>query len=252
MAWRVFAAAAIGKSHIDAGTPCQDAYANRVVGEVVVACVCDGAGSQPLSHEGAQFASRDIVERLAGLLEADPHWIGADADALCSAIAAAVAETRSALQARAVAEAVPFASFSATLVGAVSAPDRGCFFHVGDGVCVASSGDPVQADVVSVPENGEYANETYFITGDEWREHLRVETFSQPVSALALMSDGAAPFVMAKGNAGLFRPFMEPVVRFLDTVDEAAGSAALAATLEDPRTYGITGDDKCLLVALWR
>ena len=68
--------------------------------------------------------------------------------------------------------------------------------------------------------------------------------------ALALMSDGAAPFVMAKGNGGLFKPFMDPVERFLASVDEVAGSAGLAATLGDPRTHTITTDDKTLLVAL--
>jgi hypothetical protein len=104
--------------------------------------------------------------------------------------------------------------------------------------------------VVSLPENGEYANETYFVTGAEWREHLRV--VAVPASTrIALMSDGAGSFVMAKGNGGLFRPFVDPVEKFLLGVeDPAAADAALAATLDDPRTHGITGDDKALLLAL--
>ena len=64
MGWRVFAASAIGKSHIDAGTPCQDASAHDVEGDTVLAVVCDGAGSQPLSHIGAQAMSRMVVQAL--------------------------------------------------------------------------------------------------------------------------------------------------------------------------------------------
>ena len=45
MAWRVYAAAVIGASHLEAGTPCQDAFAHAVVGDTLLAVVCDGAGS---------------------------------------------------------------------------------------------------------------------------------------------------------------------------------------------------------------
>jgi hypothetical protein len=251
MAWRVYAAASIGKSHIDAGTPCQDAFAHRVQGDVLVACVCDGAGSQSLSQEGAQFASRDIVERLTAALALDPGLVHADAATATPAVAAIVAQTRAGLESRANSEGVPLASFSATVVGAVIGPAGGFFFHIGDGVCVASTLDPAVAEIVSLPENGEYINETYFITGEEWQAHLRLDAFAAQVATVALMSDGADPFVMAKGNGGLYRPFMDPVLKYLATVDEAEGSKALESTLGDPRTYGITGDDKSLLVAMW-
>jgi hypothetical protein len=45
---------------------------------------------------------------------------------------------------------------------------------------------------------------------------------------------------------------MDPVEKFLETVTEDEGSAALAGTLGDERTYTITSDDKTLLIALWR
>lgn len=44
MAWKIFAASATGKSHAERGLPCQDAFAHAVVGEVLIALVCDGAG----------------------------------------------------------------------------------------------------------------------------------------------------------------------------------------------------------------
>ena len=43
--WRVFGASVTGKAHLDKAIACQDAHAHAVVGDVLVAIVCDGAGS---------------------------------------------------------------------------------------------------------------------------------------------------------------------------------------------------------------
>jgi len=252
MAWRVFAASAIGKSHIDAGTPCQDAFARQVVDDTLLAVVCDGAGSQPLSHVGAEAVSRLVVADLAGRVAAGEDLLGQSPEAFLASIGDIVAAARALLLTEATAAGVELGSYACTLVGAIAAGDRGYFFHVGDGQCVAQPQAPDQAEIMSLPENGEYANETYFVTGEEWRTHLRVTQITLPVRAVALMSDGAAPFVLSKGYASLYRPFMDPVEHFLASATEADGCAALAGTLEDPRTYGITGDDKTLLIALWQ
>lgn len=252
MTWRIFAAAAIGSSHLEAGTPCQDAFAGRAVGDTVIACVCDGAGSQPLSHEGSRFLSDEVVRLLADRVAAGEALAAADQESFTHIVRDIVGQVRAALEARAVASGVELSNYAATLVGAIASADRGYFFHVGDGVGAASLRDGSLPEIISVPENGEYANETYFVSGVDWSEHMHVTPIASPMREIALMSDGAAPFVMAKGGASLYRPFMDPVLRFLESNSEADGSHALSATLEDPRTHQITGDDKTLLLALWR
>lgn len=252
MAWRVFAASAIGKSHIDAGTPCQDAFARQVVGDTLLAVVCDGAGSQALSHVGAEAISRLVVADLAARVAAGEDLSGLSPETFLTSIGDIVASARASLATEAASAGVALGSYACTLVGAIVTGERGYFFHVGDGQCAAQPQASDQPEIMSLPENGEYANETYFVTGDEWRQHLRITPVALPVRAVALMSDGAAPFVLSKGYASLYRPFMDPVERFLATASEVDGCAALAGTLEDPRTYGITGDDKTLLIALWQ
>ena len=248
MSWRVFAAAAIGKSHIDANIPCQDAFAHAVVGDTLVAIVCDGAGSHVLSHEGAAMVSAQVVEQLsqgsnaAGRARQDIETFRAD-------VVAAVASARAAMEARTLAANTGFSDYSCTLVGVLADAEGGFFFHIGDGLGVARGADAADC-ALSLPENGEYANETYFVTGDVWQEHLRVTRIPHATTCAALMSDGAMPFVMAKGNGALYAPFMDPVERFLSTSSESDGSAALLGTLTDPRTYRITSDDKTLLIAL--
>lgn len=250
MAWKVCAAAAIGKSHIDGGIPCQDAFAQRVVGDTLVAIVCDGAGSQPLSHVGAATVSAGVVDALAQRLLQGEALCALDASAFSLLVGDLVAQARASIEQRAAAEGHELGNYACTLVGVIADGERGFFFHIGDGQAVLDGHDALQPPLMSLPENGEYANETYFVTGDAWREHLRITPLDRVQRAIVLMSDGAAPFVMMKGNTGLFRPFMDPVERFLASVPEADGSRGLAGTLEDPRTYTITGDDKTLLIAL--
>jgi hypothetical protein len=249
MGWHVTAGAATGSSHIASGTPCQDAFAHARTGEVLVACVCDGAGSASHSHIGSSRFARAVVDALAGRAEAiGDALLDAEPSDLAEAVRLAISAERTALRAVADQEGLELNAFAATLVCAIVGPSGGWFLHVGDGIGAAELVDGTP--VLSLPENGEYANETYFVTGDAWSEHLRMTQVPSAIRVLALMSDGAAPFVMAKNNSGLFRAFMGPVEKFLAANSEEAGSAGIHATLDDPRTHSITADDKTLLVAL--
>lgn len=250
MVWRVFAAAAVGASHVQAGLPCQDAYAYRVVGDALVAAVCDGAGSAASSHVGAAVVSAAVVNEVAShLLSARASGSRPWPETVEEAygwLRELLSEVRAQLVRHAQAAESPLADFATTLVGVVTTPAGGWFFHVGDGVGVADACDA--GTTVSQPENGEYANETYFITGEDWARHLRLLRITAP-QRLALMSDGAASFVMGKGNQALFAPFITPVEKFLLATDETSGNVALARTLGDARTDRITPDDKTLLLA---
>lgn len=247
MAWRVFAAAAIGKSHIDGGLPCQDAHAHTIVGDTLVAAVCDGAGSKSLSQLGSATVSAVVVRELAAHAK-QAALASMDVDSFHALAAAAVETARAEIAAMAAEQGADVSEYSSTLVAVVVDAAGGRFFHIGDGLGVARSAG--EDCTISAPENGEYANETYFVTGEAWREHLRVTPIAHAPQRLAMMSDGAMPFAMAKGNAAVYAPFMDPVERFLATASEADGSAALLGTLADPRTDSITLDDKTLLIAL--
>lgn len=248
MTWRVFAASAIGKYHIDTGIPCQDAFAFRVVGDVFVGVVCDGAGSASHSEIGATECAQVVVESIASAL----GDCGVDqVSAACSReyLESVIESVRVRLQGIADERGFGFHDLSSTLVGCVATPHGGCLFHIGDGMAVVESSG--QQPIISLPENGEYANETYFVTADDWRARLRITPLSPVESGcVALMSDGAAPFVVNREKSGLFRPFIDPVKNYLLSVSEPDGSNALRETLADEKTYSITGDDKTLLIAL--
>ncbi|MGP1664646.1 MAG: PP2C family serine/threonine-protein phosphatase [Rhodanobacter sp.] len=244
MSWRIYAASAKGSSHVAGGLPCQDASASAQHGDWLVALVCDGAGSAISSHIGSSYIAREVCRRLtedgAALSRLDTAAFGAH-------IATLLAEVRDGLEAHADKAQAALRDYAATVVGAVMGPTHGWFFHIGDGLGIARHAN---GSTISVPENGEYANETFFLSGNEWHAHLRITTIEQATDRLMLMSDGAMPFVMAKGQQQAYAAFIDPVQRFLEQAGESNGSKALAATLDDPRTLHITNDDKTLLIAL--
>lgn len=254
MRWRVFFASATGKRHLDSDLPCQDAGHHRVVNGTLVGVVCDGAGSAAEGHTGAQFFARTVAglvadrwaSRAAGIPGADPQaWASLRAELL-----AVLGEAREQLAAMAAQQGLSLRDFACTLVGCRVGRAGGYFFHIGDGfgVCTRQDG----RSVLSLPENGEYSDETYFVTDDDWQDHLRVT----PVDGvgqgcmIGLMTDGASPFAIDRGRTGFFGPFIDPVVRFLRNAADPDGERALQGVLEDEKTFSITADDKTLLLAL--
>ncbi len=249
MQWKVFLASAAGKHHLDSALPCQDAGHFDIVHDVVIGAVCDGAGSAPEGRAGAEFMARDVVQRLAAAARAGalaPAPGGQWRDTLLPA----VQQARQALEALAVAAGRDLRDFACTLVGCVATGDGGVFFHVGDGfgVCVPSSG----AAVLSLPENGEYADETYFVSDADWHEHLRTTPLPRVGAGgyIGLMSDGAGPFAIDRARTGFYGPFIDPIVAFLGRSDARDGNPALHGVLASERTWSITTDDKTLLLAL--
>ncbi len=247
MKWTVFRASATGKYHLDNDAPCQDAAHSVVVGNVFIGAVCDGAGSAAESQHGAEFLSRRVIELIAQAVSSGAF---AQAHADYAAFLAPHIETaRAELNRVATSRELTLRDYACTFVGCISAPEGGCFFHIGDGFGVYMQDDG--ESVLSQPENGEFSDETYFVTDDHWREHLRVTPLAAASrGVIGLMSDGAMPFAINRPRTGFYRPFIDPVVNFLRSAPEPTGNAALLNVLSSEKTCEITPDDKTLLLAL--
>ncbi len=241
--WRVFSASATGKRNLDAGAAGQDASHCVVADDLLIAVVCDGAGSAREGHTGSDFIARALAARLAQDLQAER-----DAP-LESLIRGAIEAVRSRLAELAASRALELHDFSCTLVGCVASRGGGCFFHIGDGFAIQQG--PAGDTVLSRPENGEYADETYFVTDENWVDHLRLTALAAPErgAVIGLMSDGTAPFAVNRARSGFFRPFIDPIADFLGAATAPSGNEALRRLLESPRACEISTDDKTLLLA---
>jgi hypothetical protein len=257
--WLVTKAVVCGKGHIDLGTACQDACDFRTSsdGRWLVAAVSDGAGSAPRSGEASQLVVREVV---AALIAETPR-IDRDGPGawLKDRIQVILIDIREKLRKA----SASIADFHCTLIAVLAGPSGGIFFHVGDGAAFASNvamhadpdGDRLMLwnqFTISEPSGGEYANETFFITQDDWDKHLRKTALPRDVDIIALMSDGAMSFILPKGKRPYF-PFVEPMIqKLMQASSIAERNALLEGYLAAPKTDALTHDDKTLLVAFRR
>ncbi len=250
--WRVFAASTTGKRNLDAGAAGQDSSHCVVTDDGLVAVVCDGAGSVREGGVGADFIARALAEELSSCLRTAPLEPPMPSEAgtgLAATIQGSVEAVRKRLADLAASRELALHDFSCTLVGCVASASGGCFFHIGDGFAILQG--PAGDSVLSQPENGEYADETYFVTDESWKEHLRLTALPAPEhgAVIGLMSDGTAPFAVNRARSGFFRPFIDPIAAFLRAAPQPNGNEALRNLLESPRACEISTDDKTLLLA---
>jgi hypothetical protein len=121
--------------------------------------------------------------------------------------------------------------------------------QIGDGAVVGRWPDG-RLETLSLPQRGEYANETTPLTADAALENLRVTVWPRPIQALALFSDGLQALALDLASGAPHAPFFAPFLAALaEPLDPDAIGARLADFLDSPRVCARTDDDKTLLVA---
>ena len=84
--------------------------------------------------------------------------------------------------------------------------------HIGDGYVLAF--DEINAHIISEPSNGEYVNETYFFTQNDFEQNLRIYNHElTKYKYIMLTSDGLEPIIIK--NKKPFEGFFNPVIKFL-------------------------------------
>jgi hypothetical protein len=253
--WTVAAASVRGRGHEQTGTPCQDSSEVIVSpnGQWVALAASDGAGTARRSEIGADLVAREFAKGLIRLSEecdrrAPGAWVS---DRVIQDIVA----LRSRLREQSGSDDI--SDFHCTLTAALIGPTGGVTVHLGDGAIFGGAADSRVGDVidlardffVSAPQNGEYANETVFLTERDWVKHLRI----QPVAAVdwvMLGTDGGMSLAMV-GESKPKSGFVVPVIRALiQQPNFPSRCKALERILDDRNADRLTNDDKTLIVAI--
>jgi hypothetical protein len=205
--------------------------------------VCDGAGTARYGLEGAQLTSDLFGAALLGLVDqltyrAPGHWINDE-------IIQCALDVRSALRKKA--QSDDLRDFHTTIVAALIGPTGGFLIHVGDGAAFGArftddAGKCFIDDgyVISEPENGEYSNETFFITEGDWVKHLRITPLPS-LDWLMLASDGGCSLALDSNNrirTDFFMPFL-----FASQQADDVRSEKVQELLETPINRALTNDD---------
>ena len=194
--WRISGTSVQGLHHIDKNIPCQDkifSLKNEADGITAIA-LADGAGSAAMSHYGADKAVKVICEKLCEnfnkfINSEDPGAVG---DFLIKAILAQLDILSQELNCK-------LESLASTLLAAASDGENILLAHLGDGVIGCfKDGKIIPA---SLPENGEFKNETFFTTSPYAERRIRlIKDKIAGISGIVLMSDGAADVLYNSQN----------------------------------------------------
>jgi hypothetical protein len=237
----------VGESHSSTQTPCQDAVFVQTAKDHqwVVAVVCDGAGSAKHSLEGAKITCAEFGQALLGILNdlesrVPGAWIN-------DAVIRSALSVRDALRQKAGAD--DLRDYHTTLVAVLLGPTGGFSVHIGDGAVfgarVTIKGDKALWDdnfIISVPQNGEYSNETFFITEGDWVKHLRI-TPMPSLDWIMIGSDGGCSIALNPANEIRGEFFLPLVSRYISDQE----TNILSLTMRDPKWRPLTDDDKTLV-----
>ena len=178
-----------GRKKEDVWKACQDAVFGKSIKSVSCIALSDGAGSRRLSGTGARKTVKIVVNLvLDNFIEiydevSKGNTIGPKSLILRSVINELESEWYS--------RRGSLDDYACTLIFAAVSQNRLLVGHLGDGMVFSVYDN--QSKVLSWPKNGEFANETYFISSKNAVElfHISAVLLDDPISIM-LASDGAA------------------------------------------------------------
>lgn len=246
-----------GAAHLKDGTPNQDSVVVEMpflgrLGSAAVMAVSDGAGSSRYSQYGSRAACIAGVASLTRQINRNPA-IAVKEHLMRSALQRAVRSARrSVIEAAKSSHRAPglvnVNEYACTIMLALASARFVGVAHVGDGCVVAGNGEEWR--LLSEPDNGEFANETRFLTNPRNLPRVTVSSGSD-ISCVAVITDGLQDVALSRGEAPFDR-FWTPLYRALTRSSPPAPHAVLDTLLRKVADAGKATDDCTIAVCVRR
>ncbi len=249
MNWQIISASVTGKGHLQRDVPCQDAHIWEILPQnTLVVAVADGAGSAQCSEVGAQIAVKIAMEVISEKLtfcltetEMETVWKDYSITALQAA--------QDAITAEAEAQEIEVRELATTLILVVATPQWVGVTQVGDGAAVVKTVEET-LEALTVPEQGEYLNETKFLIHADAVETAQVHLWQGQATHLAVFSDGLQMLGLKMPDGTPHQPFFTPLFQFVAAAeDEISAKEQLVSFLRSPKVTERTDDDLTLVLA---
>ena len=240
--WTAVGAAQIGRSHVLEGTVCQDKTCILVRSGILTAALADGAGSASLSHLGAAAVTRRICELLCDRFDAFyDNPVGAEVKQEI------LLRLHEVLWDCSQANKCPIQELASTLLAVAVRGARYLVLHIGDGVIGYVKNGRIR--VASAPDNGEYANETTFVTCPNAFTALRISKGeSKDIEGFVLMSDGSEASLYSRSEKAL-APVLARLVYRLGITSAEYIQPSLEQSLKSPIARKTMDDCSLVLIA---
>jgi hypothetical protein len=139
--------------------------------------------------------------------------------------------------------------FACTFLGVAASETETVFVQIGDGAIVYSC-EPDVFRLFAVPQQGEYANTTNFVTDKNASENLQFQYFENRIEELAIFTDGLQRLAIDFQSKQPHQPFFRSMLAPLRVKHPATNlEEKLSAFLNSPKINERTDDDKTLILA---
>lgn len=225
MNWKMAGTAVQGRRHIKANIPCQDKYFLLSTENISCISLADGAGSCKYSEKGAEISTQIICKYL--LNHFNSVWI----DDTYKVKKNIIHSIRTSLGKEASKQKANIDDYSSTLLFAAVMDNRFVCGHLGDGLlAMLKEGTLI---IISPPESGEFANETYFTTSNNYQQKFKIiKGEIREIDGFVLMSDGTADSFLDKANF-ILTPVLLDIFDWLIFYNQSKVDKALLDNFQD-------------------
>lgn len=237
-----------GSGHEKTGVVCQDSSrALLVADDFLIAAIADGAGSAEKSEVGSLIAVETAIQCLQ---EITANWNLPEEDEDWKLLILKVFKSaREAVEAEALRLDAPSRELASTLIVLLATQDFAVVGQIGDGAVVLS-GSEGSIIALTVPQSGEFINETIFLTASDALEQIQTITYHGEISNLAAFSDGLQMLALKMSDGTPHQPFFAPLFKFVSSIEDRETAAnELKSFLQSPRISERTDDDLSLFLA---
>lgn len=233
--WYSVDCAVQGLGHEKTDTPCQDKTCAVTADDVSVIALADGAGSASMSHFGAETVVKKVAEILTG--QFDAYFAEEDGAAAKTNLHK---ELFSELIIRADELGCEYSDLASTLLVVAIKDERYIIAHIGDGVIGYLKNGEVK--VASEPSNGEFSNETVFVTSPNALHDMKMMKGEiGEVTGFVIMSDGTEASLYSRRDKYL-APVLKRIIRLCAMLPESVVKNQLQKSLETV-IRNVTQDD---------
>lgn len=247
--WQVVSASVCGTSHVKNQQLCQDAHHWQILADNILVCaVADGAGSATFGKVGAMVAVQTAVETVANAEEVNRRTLAEDRVVRSLLMDAVIAAKESVGQEATACQRL-MTDYASTLILVIATPEMVAVAQIGDGVAVVKD---YQGDLLALtlPDHGEYINETVFLTSPQAFDSIQLQILRQPIENVGVLTDGLQMLAINMSIRAPHKPFFFPLFDFIaNTEDQVAAKEQLAKFLSSERISQRTDDDLTLVLA---
>jgi len=249
MIWKYLSSSVTGRSHLlrnEGGQDyCRAGTIQKSAGQIFIGLAADGAGSSSDGETGARIACDTVYACIVSTIGNDSDLAGVSAET----IAGWIVQARESIRIESERQGKELRDYACTLMGAIVG-DHSVFFQIGDGAIVVARNDDAY-ETVFWPQQGEYANTTFFLSDDTFRDSLMVAQRDTAPRQLALLTDGLQNLALSYPERSVHSGFFKPLFEFLQS---NSGNEYLSSHLRDfldrDEVNERNDDDKTLILAV--